>query len=589
MGFSPESPEASAGPSARSKWASRAVFFLVSALFPGVCGSALVINELFPDPDGSDGGREFVELLNTGSGPESLSGVRLQFGNGAEAASWVTRWTAEAGSWLDPSARFLIVDRNWLGEPSGEAEVYLGLQNGPDALRLIRDELVLDLVGYGPLTDQDMMEGEPADIATGMSLSRRPDGRDSGNNRLDFVLAEPTPGQINFYPYSLAVVAWDLDPPSTDRVGGQVRFTLGIRNTGTEVFPVGTILLRVSGRDHVSLLDRLPPDQERSTSWNIRPEVPGLVPLEILVPLPASSDSLAFSPVSLQVGPGDLILNEALSVPRGGQGEWVEITVPGNRPVDLAGHMLRDEDGGWRLLPDFRLEPGDFLVLAQDSVALAAWHRDNAANGGTSSCALELAISRQRNLAGWPSLNNSPPDDRLFADRLYLAGPTGDVIDHLTFGTSGSPVYGFSDPGVSLERMAPEPRNPGSANWAPCTAQAGSTPGCPNSVASFADIPVGFRIQPRILDPAQGVTAVHFLFTLTSGQTGWELRVFDLWGGLVRDLGGENLGPGPRDLLWDGQDDQGHPAGPGGDVVLLESLDESNNRLAREKVLMVIR
>ncbi|MEN8007247.1 MAG: lamin tail domain-containing protein [Candidatus Krumholzibacteriota bacterium] len=589
MGFFHGSPETSPGAYTFRKGLPRAVFALWAALAPGASWGALVINELLPDPAGSDGGREFVELLNTGPDAVSLNGVLLQFGNGADGPFWLTRWTGEEGSWLESSARFLIVDRNWLGEPPGQAQVNLGLQNGPDALRLVREELVLDLVGYGPLTDQDMMEGEPAATATGRSLSRRPDGRDTGNNRLDFVLADPTPGRTNFHPYSLAVTGWELDPPSTDRVGQQVRFNLQVRNNGTEIFPVGTILLRVAGRDNISHLDRLPPDQERMISWNFRSELRGLIPLEILVPLPTGPDSLGFIPASLQVGPGDLIINEALAAPRHGQGEWVELAAAGNRSVDLAGHSLRDEEGSWRPLPDLSLDPGELVVLAQDSVALADWHLDNAAAGGTSGCGHDPAIARQRILTGWPSLNNTPPETRTFADRLYLAGPTGDVIDHVTFGSTGTLVGGDSDPGVSLERMAPVPRNPGASNWAPCTAQAGSTPGCPNSVASFGETSLGFSIKPRILDSEGGITAVHFLFTLAPGQTGWELRVFDLWGGLVRDLGGENLGPGPRDLLWDGRDDQGQPVGPGAYVVLLESLDHSHHRLAREKALMVVR
>ena len=250
MDYTTETPEVSRVSSRPSWWRSWAALGLLAGLFSEGARGALVINEILPDPEGSDGGREFVELLNTGPGTESLAGIRLQFGNGAEGASWVTRWTGQVDSWLEPSARFLIVDRNWLGEPSGQAEVYLGLQNGPDALRLTRAEIVLDMVGYGPLTDQNMMEGEPADITAGRSLARRPDGRDTGNNRLDFALAEPSPGRINFYPYSLAVVTWELDPPSTDRLGEQVRFTFQIRNTGTEVFPVGSILLRVAGGDH---------------------------------------------------------------------------------------------------------------------------------------------------------------------------------------------------------------------------------------------------------------------------------------------------------------------------------------------------
>jgi len=566
-----------------------AMVVLALIVYPNASCASLVINEFLPDPEGSDGGREFVELFNTGSEFESLSGVSLQFANGATGAVWSNRWTGGEDLLLGPGQRYLIVDRNWLGDPAGQAEVYLGLQNGPDAVRLVRGEEVLDLVGYGLLTDPAMMEDEPADTAPGHSLARRPDGRDSGNNRADFVLAQPTPGAPNFLPFSLAVVSWELDPPTVDRVSIPVRFTLEILNNGTGVFPVGAILLRLGGEDHHSLLDELPPDRERRISWIFQPPFAGLLEIEILVPHPAGPDTLVLHPASLQVGPGDLILNEVLSVPRQGQGEWVELTCGGGGEVDLTGHFIRDEDGPWRPLPSLSLFPGDFLVLTQDSLALGAWHLENQAHGAVSSCSPESAIARQVNLAGWPSLNNSPPADRDFADRIYLADAAGHVIDHLTIGPRVSLIGGESDPGLSLERLAPIPRNPGASNWTPCTAMTGSTPGCANSVALTGGIPTGFTVQPRVMDQAAGITAVHFQFTLTGQQSGWELRVFDLWGVLVRDLGGENLGAGPRDLVWDGRDDRGRPSGPGGFVVLLEVLDGNFNRLVREKILMVIR
>jgi hypothetical protein len=380
-----------------------------------------------------------------------------------------------------------------------------------------------------------------------------------------------------------------LDPPTADRVSLPVRFTLEIFNNGTGTFPVGAILLRVGGEDHPSLLDELPPDQDRRISWILQPPFVGLLEIEVLIPRPGGPDTLVLHPASLQVGPGELILNEVLAVPRQGQGEWVEITCGGMGEVDLAGHFLRDEDGPWRPLPTLRLAPGEFLVLAQDSLALGEWHLDNRAHGAVGSCSPESAMTHQMNLAGWPSLNNSPPADRNFSDRLYLADPDGNVIDHLTIGPGLSLIGGDSDPGLSLERLAPAPRNPGSSNWTPCTAMTGSTPGCANSVAMTGNISTGFTVQPRVMDSTAGISTVHFQFTLTGRQSGWELRVFDLWGVLVRDLGGENLGAGPRDLVWDGRDDQGHSAGPGGFVVLLEVLDGNFNRLAREKALMVIR
>lgn len=548
---------------------------------------AVVINEFLPDPDGADGGREFVELLNTGPGTVSLHGVVLQFANGAEGAVWSVRWSGTPGEDLEPGARYLIVDRNWLGEPPGQAEVYLGLQNGPDALRLVRDGLVLDLVGYGPLTDEQMMETAPAVTGVGRSLARRPDGWDSNHNGADFVLADPTPGQPNFLPYYLAAVAWELDPPSVDRIHVPVHFTVTIRNAGTETFPVGAINLRAWGRDHPALLDEMPAGQERRISWHLEPDLPGLWPLNLLVPVPGSADTLAPEVASLQVGPGDLVLNEVLAVPRHRQGEWVELAAV--RSVDLAAYSLRDQDGDWRPLPDTRMAAGTFLVLAQDSLALAEWQSANHEHGAVPACGTGSAADLHRELSGWPSLNNTAPEDRNFADRIYLAGPSGAVVDHLTLGTVEEGIGFPVEAGLSLERQALKPSHPGSANWSPCTALAGSTPGCPNSVSRGGSIPIEFRVDPVVLDPAAGVGSVHFLFTLTGRQTGWDLRVFDLWGKLVRDLGGESLGPGPRDLLWDGKDDQGRASGSGGYVVLLELRDDSGQVLGIRKTLMVVR
>jgi hypothetical protein len=308
-----------------------------------------------------------------------------------------------------------------------------------------------------------------------------------------------------------------------------------------------------------------------------------------LVPLPVAQDTLLLHPATLQVGPGELRLNEIMAAPDQGQGEWVEIAASGSQSLDLTGYRMRDQDGSWRGLPELRLAAGEFLVLTQDSLALAAWHLENCVHGAVTDCSVDLAISRQRHLPGWPNLNNTPTAERDFADRIYLSNPSGDVIDHLTYGGVASVTAVPAIAGLSLERLAVAPRNPAAANWAPCTALTGSTPGCGNSVATTVDIPADFTVLPTILDPAAGVTTVHFLFRLAEPQAAWGLRVFDLWGGLVRDLGGDSLGPGPRDLIWDGRDDQGRLAGPGGYVGVLEVRDHGLQGLVRSKVLLVIR
>ena len=550
-----------------------------------VCGPSHggpVINEFLPDPEGSDGGREFVELMNPGPETVDLSGVRLQFANGAEGAVWTTRWTGPTGSFLAPGALFLIVDRNWQGSAQGQAEVYLGLQNGPDALRLVRDEAVLDLVGYGPLTDAEMMEVAPAAVAVGRAVARRPDGNDTDHNGLDFVNADPTPGLRNFQPYDLVVTDWSLDPPSTDRAGTEIRFGVTVFNKGTETIPVREVSLLVGGRPYRALLDLTPPDAARLLTWRFTPELAGLLPLEIVVPLPVAGDTLVLRPASLQVGPGPLVLNEVMPAPSAGQGEWIEVAAAGPASVELGAFRIRDQDGGWLPLPDMRIGAGEFAVLAQDSLALADWQMANLEHGAHVACDPVVVFGNLRQLRGWPSLNNSPPDGREYADRIYLAGPGGAVVDHLTL------ADGLTA-GRSLERLALKPRNPGANNWAPATAGQGSTPGCANSVSLAGMIPGPLAVEPGILEPGRGATTLHFIFTLDPDHQGWRLRVFDLWGQQVRDLGGEELGPGTRDLPWDGTDESGRALPGGGYVAVLTLAGPRGETRAVRKALLAIR
>jgi hypothetical protein len=56
----------------------------------------------------------------------------------------------------------------------------------------------------------------------------------------------------------------------------------------------------------------------------------------------------------------------------------------------------------------------------------------------------------------------------------------------------------------------------------------------------------------------------------------------------VRDLGGDQLGPGPRDVLWDGHDDEGAHAPAGAYVVLLRIYGERGQSRGGGKRLAVV-
>lgn len=544
----------------------------------------IVINEFLPDPAGSDAGREFVELLNTGADPVDLGGWQLQFANGAEAVEWLVRWTGQAGQALAPGARFLIVDRNWAGTAPADAEVALALQNGPDAIRLVAAGLQRDLVGYGALTDPELLEGTPVPLVPGRSLARRPDGRDSDDNRADFTAAEPTPGTPNFARHALTVIDCGLEPPSAPRAGAVVLVSAVLRNDGTEALPLTRVSLACGPARVPAILDGTASGDERRLDWTLRPDADGQWPLQVLVPLPQPAETLAVDLGRLQVGPAALVLSEVLAAPRSGQGEWLEIASAGSATVDLAGHRVRDADGDWVDLPAIMLPAGERLVVAQDSTALLGWLAANA--GGPANAGGCDAPVRQ--LTPWPALNNAPPEAREHADRVLLADPAGTVIDQVVIGADGEEVSADR----SLERVDPAAVPPGSPGWAECLAGAGATPGCANSVAGTTSGPVGagsLAAAPAVADRQAGQAAIHLSFTVPAVAAGWDLVVYDLDGRAVRDLGGDGRGPGPRTLFWDLCDDHARPVAAGGYVAALRWRSGGRTAGTSPRRLLVVR
>ncbi|MBK8165911.1 MAG: lamin tail domain-containing protein [bacterium] len=558
---------------------------VVCLLNASTVAAQVIINEFLPDPDGADAGREFVELLNTASEPADLSGLKLEFANGAEGPQWQVRWTGSLGPQLAPGARFLIVDRGWAGAARADAEVSLALQNGPDAIRLVGDGVVLDLVGYGALSDTLLMEGRPVIVAVGRSLARRPDGRDTDDNRADFVAAAPSPGAPNFATRALVALESSVEPPSLSAPGGPVAVAALLRNDGVEDLPTARLRL-ACGPDTVgAMLDAVPSGQERRVEWLLRPAAAGRWPLQARLELPALPETIVVRLGHLQIGAAELRVSEVLGAPRSGQGEWIELEAVGDPLPTPGAYRLRDEDGGWVALPALDLAAGRRLIVAQDSLALAGWLAANAAGPpDASGCGATIVPA-----APWPSLNNAPPDGRTRADRVLLADSLGTILDHADLGEDGRALTGDR----SLERVAPGPGASSVAPWAESLAAAGSTPGCPNSVdppagagATGAD---GLAVDPPLVSRPGGQATVHLRFEVPTGAGGWDLGVFDLDGRPVRDLGGDGLGPGPRALFWDLRDDQARPVAAGGYIVALRWRGGGRGQATPVRRLVVVR
>jgi len=140
------------------------------------------------------------------------------------------------------------------------------------------------------------------------------------------------------------------------------------------------------------------------------------------------------------------------------------------------------------------------------------------------------------------------------------------VVDHVTLGADGAAVPAAR----SLERAWPVPRGDPGRNWGPCGAPGGATPGCANSLSVPEPPGGGLLAAPNPFAPGRG-DVLHVFFTLGGREAGWEARVFDLWGRCVRGLGGDALGEGPRDVIWDGRDDRGDLVGTGAYILVVRT------------------
>ncbi|NCG19063.1 MAG: hypothetical protein GWP91_08630, partial [Rhodobacterales bacterium] len=166
----------------------------------------VVINEFTADVSGSDGGYEWVELMNIGSTSVQMSGFSIER---ATTASWSSRYTL-GPLMLSPGQRvviggeFVVANQNLA---PGDTFGFGNASSSGDGLRLV-DNLsrVVDTVIYGP-NNTDLFDDDNGALAAAVamhaadgSLARIPDGVDTQDSSVDFTeLALPTPGGENLF------------------------------------------------------------------------------------------------------------------------------------------------------------------------------------------------------------------------------------------------------------------------------------------------------------------------------------------------------------------------------------------------------
>lgn len=161
---------------------------------PTSCSAGIVINEVQAG-SASDSAHEFVELYNCGGQSVSLGGWFLVYQSGTGGTGM--EYEIPGGVSLAPGKFALFGTSKVSGTKAG---TFLGgFSADKGQIGLVDDsDKIVDGVAWGTVTGGQFKERNAAATPGTASIGRRPDGRDTDDNRSDFEkLPTASPGRAN--------------------------------------------------------------------------------------------------------------------------------------------------------------------------------------------------------------------------------------------------------------------------------------------------------------------------------------------------------------------------------------------------------
>ncbi len=510
-------------------------------------GTRVVINEVYYDHPGSDAGMEFVELCNISRERVNLAGSKIHFIDGRTSDLRIY-YEFKSDVYLESNGILLVGGVDCHPLPPYTAECVL--QNGPDAVRFISEDLGRDLVGYGNLSDASLYESEPAeDVEAGYSLARKPDGTDRGNNALDFVAALPTPGRKNFFCRDLgfSISEENLFPCE----GSEFQIKIRIVNHGLEPVwgPVGVVLGTGFGIEENYYREVLSDRRLEAEEWievMVDVQTAGFSDsMELKGWLAGGIDEYAHNDIDSTVfylSPFDVVINEIMYRPLEGRSEWVELYNSGCGVIDLKGWTINDAAGGGGMITEENLflSAGDYHILARypdDLVEEYGALLDEKQVTGV--------------LGGWPVLNDGGNERN--PERITLRESSGKITEQVEYQDMLE-----DERGISLERFSPLACSSIEGGlWHRCSNKAGTTCGRVNSV--YQD---GESSREEVLISPNPFSAEKDERVVISGrlrkaESGFLVRVYNIDGVEVARVFGERGGARSYSCSWDGSDSSG--------------------------------
>jgi len=523
--------------------------------------SGIVINEVFYDPSGSDGGYEWIELFNNSDSPANLIGWEIN-----KAGTTFETLLILPNATVEPQAHFLIGDEF---VENSDLIAELSFQNGGSATDGIRimspdgvysDTILYDEPNTNLLPDDLSDPGQffAPDVAGGHSLARISDGADSDNCQSDWFDCEtPTPGAANFYPidleisylnivenganYEAIIGVKNLSTPLVDNWGATLEITI---NSG---FYLETDLPLVNGGDSLEVqldLGTFPEGYYVTTA---------VINYMCDIELVNNSITSAFL-----CGSTDLVLNEILFKPDDVSFEWIELYNISACGYDVDNFEIIDASGAKIIFSGY-IEAEDYLVVCENREHMLFIYP-------------EIPENKLVQSLNWTSLNNTE-------ETLIFSDCYNNIFEILTYDGSDCPEN------ISLERINPYIEfgldNQGYALEVP-------TPGYRNSIY-VVNLPKKEKLQidPNPFSPYRSERTI-ISFKLPEKLSKVTIRIFDLKGREKKKITDQSVQAAEGEFIWDGRDDSERVLQVGVYLLLMEAASLATEKVYRQIETIVI-
>lgn len=541
----------------------------------------VVINEILYQRAGGSG-PEFVELYNRGSENYNLVGWKL--GDGSDLID------ITAGIHIKAGAYVVLTDNQKLASTKANG-YYLpdfpSLNDDEDAvyIRSDRQRTIDSLYYYASWGGSDGISLERKDPAaatndaSNWTTSKSQGGISAGNKNGSFLLDQLPPEPIF----------------STRRTDGfiEVRFNEFIKLTPDLSFLTG---------DTKMFIEEFDPTEGnkillRAAATNTKKSKSSKIMVQNLEDVKGNSTASASIPVGEQVKPGSVVINEIMYNPlsesddnQPDQSEYIELRNTQDYAISLEGFTLHDapdENGQTR-----SLEPVNSTskYLPPDGHLLV--YADEAPNFTESKTAIFFDL-KDMSPARTVRIDRGSLSLASRGDAIYLADSSGTTIDSVYYDQSWQNPNIVDTRGIALERINPAGPSGSASNWSSSTSHKGGTPGMENSIFQTPENQpekIGLSFNPNPFSPDGDGREDNLFINYKLDQPDYLLnvRIFDRYGRLVRELADGKQAGYEGSLQWNGKTDDGNRNRVGIYIILFKAYNSNNGSDQTFKEVVVL-